>query len=153
SLTGVVPLNGSMAARDLGLLDATVAPNGQTLTGSDLNPAAGTLTLNRALSELNNNKGVGGGKAKTDVLLAGGLDGVLPVANPLGDPAGPAASYRVVPNETAPGGVKNNLRWSEFGLGLPNAQVTALHYTPPARVNGVDIGDVLVIATRGRGAY
>src|SRR5262249_34443008 len=106
-----------------------------------------------ALTELNGKNGVRVGQAQTDVLLVGGLDGVLRAINPLGEPASPSAKYPVVPNPAAPGGVKNRIRWSEFGLGLPNAQVTAIDYTPPQNINGRDVGDVLVVSTRGRGVY
>src|SRR5262249_57153955 len=45
------------------------------------------------------------------------------------------------------------LTWTELGLNLPQAQVTSIHYTPPSQVDGPGVSDVLVVATRGRGAF
>jgi hypothetical protein len=41
--------------------------------------------------------------------------------------------------------------WNEFGLGLPNAPVTDLHYAPFNPASG--FGDVLLAGTFGRGAW
>src|ERR1043166_5027851 len=44
-------------------------------------------------------------------------------------------------------------KWTEFGFGLPNAIVSDLRYTPARRYGTQDTGDVLVVATMGRGVY
>ena len=43
------------------------------------------------------------------------------------------------------------LRWTEFGGELPNAPVMRIDYTPAMK--GGTLGDVLVVGTKGRGAF
>ena len=46
------------------------------------------------------------------------------------------------------------LRWTEFGGELPNAPITKIEFASAGKSKaGKDIGDVLVIGTRGRGTY
>jgi hypothetical protein len=69
-----------------------------------------------------------GSNAGDEVLLAGGLGGVfrLPLAS---------------------GGC-----WDRYGAGLPNVEVTDLHYIAPNATNP-DFGDLLLVGTLGRGAW
>jgi hypothetical protein len=74
------------------------------------------------------------------VLLVGGTFGVFRTVNPVGAPGG-------VPTPNA------SLNWAEFGTGLPNAIVSDLRYTPKVTYGGLPTGDVLAVATMGRGVY
>ena len=68
-----------------------------------------------------------------DILLVGGVDGVYRAFDPL---------------------TSSKLHWTEFGTGLPNAEVTTVSYTQPmTNEKGESIGDVLMAGTFGRGAW
>ncbi|MEW6156110.1 MAG: LEPR-XLL domain-containing protein, partial [Verrucomicrobiota bacterium] len=45
------------------------------------------------------------------------------------------------------------LSFREFGQSLPNAEVTEIFYTQPRILAGKDVGDVLLVGVRGRGAF
>jgi hypothetical protein len=84
----VLPLNGSVAARDLNLLAAAFDPVKGTLTGGTIPLKAGQAPLGNAspLSAFNNGVGARVGLRLTDVLLVGSQDGVLRAFNPAGSP-------------------------------------------------------------------
>src|SRR5262249_7032319 len=54
-------------------------------------------------------------------------------------------------------GVRPQLTWTEFGLNLPQARVTSVRYVPKQEIytgaNRRTVGDTLVVATLGRGAF
>ena len=76
----------------------------------------------------------------TDVLLVGGDARCLPDARSL------ERGGTITP--------QTNLAWDEFGLGLPNASVSDLQYTPAVTLRRRrETGDVLTVATLGRGVY
>src|SRR5262249_585738 len=78
-----------------------------------------------------------------DVLLVGGRDGIFRALNPGGVPAN--ANYQQA--------AVADLQWVEFGKDLPNVPVTDIRYIRPITSNGHAAGDVLVIATLGRGVW
>src|SRR5262249_31854260 len=146
SLFRVLPLNGSLAARHLGLLEDTLdASPRTTITGADLNPVGGSITDSLALTQLNGGKGGGGGLAQADRLLVGGVPRGAPPAPPhRGTPADPA-NYPVLPNRTADParlispGDKNDLKIAPVrpGEGFNRASVVFVAKAPtvtdPAR--------------------
>ncbi len=86
-----------------------------------------------------------------DALLVGGAAGVFVAYNPLGNPNG-TNTYQAIP-AASPG-----LTWTALNVGLPHALVTQISYTPSMMlaVSGVANrarGDVLLVATLGRGVY
>ena len=96
SLTGVtkairrvVPLNDSMAVRDLNLLtDVSVYVGNKRLIGGLNALGAGTGPLiDASLARFNNGRGVRIGTSVTDVLLVGTADGVMRAFDPVGSPA------------------------------------------------------------------
>ncbi len=154
-IRAITPLNGSMAAQDLHLLNAQINAAG-TLQTDPIPLADGHLlptpifVFDVNLSDFNNGKGVRIGTKLTDVLLVGSVTGVERTLNPLGSP-----SDSTYPTAAA----APTATWTEFGLGLPNAQVTSIQYTPPETFTPVGggaqrtFGDTLVVGTRGRGAF
>ncbi len=70
------------------------------------------------------------------------------------DPASPNTGVGPIGNVT---GLKRlpvpSLQWTEFGTNLPDALVTSVTYTPQLRAAAGNIGDVLVVGLRGRGAW
>src|SRR5262249_11149214 len=74
------------------------------------------------------------------------------------DPSGANLGTGVVLGLTAqgltPSTGKGLPRWVEFGQNLPNAIVSALSYTPAFKSPaGATVGDVLLVALRGRGVW
>src|SRR5262249_7523646 len=96
-----------------------------------------TFNLNRSTTEDNRN----GAKFRTIELVKTGPVPVLLVGGEYG-------IYRLI----NPGTELAN-SWSAFGAGLPSATVSGLHYYPPATIGGRTLGDVLVVATLGRGVW
>jgi hypothetical protein len=84
------------------------------------------------------------------VLVTVGADIIILVG---GDPpSGHIGIVRVVNPDTRHN--NPNVVWTEFGVGLPHANVLDLHYCPGVTLqNGIAGGDVVLAGTLGRGAW
>jgi hypothetical protein len=88
----------------------------------------------------------GPGQPAVDVLLVGSRAGVFRTVNPVGDPTDPG-------NYGKPSSLNPNQVWAQFGRSLPNAPVSDLVYVPATQAGTRQVGDVLVVATLGRGVW